>query len=76
MENRQFPCPLPYTFLSEGPIPYSILLLRITINKEECVTWHAFSAFFDMGLGKSGVRENGMMGFQITQLRLALRSII
>lgn len=54
MESRQFPLPLPYAFLSEGSIPYSTRVPWITIKKEVCVTWHAFSAFFDTGLGQSG----------------------
>lgn len=36
MESRQFPLPLPYTFLSEGSIPYSIQVPWRTIKKEVC----------------------------------------
>lgn len=56
------------TLFHPDPIPW------ITVKKEVCMTWHVFLAVFDAGLGKSGVRENGIVEFRVTQLHLALES--
>lgn len=63
MESRQFPLPFPFIFLSEASTPHSTQVLWITIKKEVCMTLYAFQTVFDKGLGRSGVRENCIVGF-------------
>lgn len=58
------PAPLPLLCLRAPFLipPLSCPLGNVTINNLVHMTWHAFSGFYDVAVGRSGPQEQGIVG--------------